>query len=112
MDQADRGAEFIRGDGQAAALGGGLAKDVDCEEERKRKRRGLVFRVFGFSGHRSPGSNSGRKGRECAGSPGRSRARTPKIRASTLERSMLSPHTRRRAVESAHGRGSGSNEVA
>ena len=60
---------------------------------RSGSKRRVSFTGFGVIG--SGSSDSGRKGRECAGSPWRSRARTPKIRASTLERSMLSPHTRR-----------------
>ena len=65
------------------------------------RRSGSGAREFyGFWGHLGPDPRIRAGKDECAGSPWRSRARTPKIRALTLERSMLSPHMRRRAVES------------
>ena len=65
------------------------------------RRSGSGAREFyGFWGHLGPDPRIRAGKDECASSPWRSRARTPKIRALTLERSMLSPHMRRRAVES------------
>jgi hypothetical protein len=40
------------------------------------------------------------KGRECAGSPERSRAWRRRFRVTTLDRPLFSPHLWRRAVES------------
>ena len=84
-DQADLHVNLIvgvvGGEERTAAGGGALTEDVDCEERSAKVSSGFCFGFLVGIG----GLLGSPKGRECAGSPGRSRAWRRRFRVTTLD---------------------------